>query len=130
MTPMIAVADLQGRNSHDAYHRFLRAGSWSMVRLWRRLVVLLLDHLKLASELVLLLDDTVFHKTGRKVDGAGSFRYPIRSSCSQLVYAWGLNLVVLALRVRPLWAASPWLCASPWACIGRADPPFSISARP
>src|SRR5437879_11693929 len=35
VTAMIRIADPQGRRAHDAYHRFLRAGAWSMARLWR-----------------------------------------------------------------------------------------------
>jgi hypothetical protein len=29
---MIRIADPHGRRAHDAYHRFLRAGVWSMAR--------------------------------------------------------------------------------------------------
>ena len=45
-----------------------------MARLWCRLVPLLLVHLDLDERLVVDLDDTLFHKCGRKVNGTGSFR--------------------------------------------------------
>ena len=32
VTAMIRIADPHGRRAHDAYHRFLRAGVWSMAR--------------------------------------------------------------------------------------------------
>jgi len=53
------------------------------------------------------LDDTLFHKSGRKVDGAGSFRDPVRSRGQHTVFAHGLNLIVLTLRVRPPWGGEP-----------------------
>jgi hypothetical protein len=83
-----------------------------MARLWCRLVLLLVATLDLPKTLCLHGDDTLFHKSGRKVNGAGSFRDPIRSRGQKTVYAWGLNLVVLAIEVRPPWAASPWPCPS------------------
>lgn len=91
---------------------------------------LLLADLELGERLVLDLDDTLFHKCGRKVKGAGSFRDPIRSRGQHIVFAHGLNLVVLTLRVRRPGAASRSACPSTCACTARAGRPCSISARP
>jgi hypothetical protein len=52
-------------------------------------------------------DDTLFHKSGRKVDGAGIFRDAVRSTIHRVVYALGLNLVVVTLRVQPRWGGTP-----------------------
>jgi hypothetical protein len=51
--------------------------------------------------------DTLFHKAGRRVNGAGTFRDAVRSSAKHVVYAWGLNLVVLTLRVHAPWGGEP-----------------------
>jgi len=53
------------------------------------------------------LDDSLWHKSGRCVDGAGSFRDAVRSTRSTIVYATGLNLVVVTLRVLPPWGGMP-----------------------
>jgi DDE superfamily endonuclease len=107
ITRMVDVADPDRAHAHDAYHRFLREGKWDMAQLWRRLAPLLVSHLEGNLRLVLALDDTLFHKAGRKVNGAGSFRDPIRSRGQRTVFAHGLNLVVLTLRVRPPWGGEP-----------------------
>ena len=107
ITRMVDVADPDGLHAHDAYHRFLRAGKWDMTQLWCRLAPLLVSHLDGNWRLVLDLDDTLFHKAGRKVNGAGSFRDPIRSRGQRTVFAHGLNLAVLTLRVRPPWGGEP-----------------------
>ena len=52
-------------------------------------------------------DDTLFHKSGGKVEGAGIFRDAVRSTVRRVVYALGLNLVVVTLRVQPPWGATP-----------------------
>ena len=107
VTRMLDVADPDGIHAHDAYHRFLREGKWDMTQLWRRLAPLLVSHLEGNLRLVLDLDDTLFHKAGRKVNGAGSFRDPIRSRGQRTVFAHGLNVVVLTLRVQPPWGGQP-----------------------
>ncbi len=56
---------------------------------------------------VLDADDTVYKKSGRSIEGAGVFRDAVRSTRNRVVYAWGLNLVVVTLRVRPPWGGCP-----------------------
>jgi hypothetical protein len=53
------------------------------------------------------LDDTVFHKTGRRVDGAAWWRDAVRSTGTRVVHCLGLNVVVLTLRVTPPWRGEP-----------------------
>jgi hypothetical protein len=107
ITRMLSTADPAGRRAHDAYHRFVRAGRWSMSALWRALAVYAVALLVPDGVVVLDADDTVYKKTGRKVDGAGVFRDAVRSTRSRVVYAWGLNLVVVTLRVTPPWGGCP-----------------------
>lgn len=108
ITRIISVGGVLERRAHDAYHRFLRTGSWSMADLWSLLATVLVETL-FAKGAVLQcdLDDTLFHKTGRKVDGASNYRDAVRSTKAKVVYAWGLNLVVLTLRINPPWGGEP-----------------------
>ena len=107
ITGMICAADPEGQRAHDAYHRFVRAARWSTNALWKALVVHMVDVLAPAGTLVLDCDDTLYKKSGRNVDGAGSFRDAVRSTRHKVVYATGLNLVVVTLRVRPPWGGQP-----------------------
>jgi hypothetical protein len=103
VTRILSVIDPGGHHAHDAYHRLLRAGQWKMSDLWRILSQYLVSHWCPTALLFLDLDDTLFHRSGRKVEGAGVFRDAVRSTKKQIVYALGLNLVVLTLRVTPPW---------------------------
>jgi len=107
ITQMICAADPEGQRAHDAYHRFVRAARWSTNALWRVLVVHMVGVLTPSGKLVLDCDDTLYKKSGRKVEGAGSFRDAVRSTRNKVVYATGLNLVVVTLRVRPPWGGQP-----------------------
>jgi len=87
---MVGGAD---RPRYEASVAFCREGRCpkgaDLLRVWAHLWV---DHLsprqlQAAHELWLLLDDTLFHKTGRKVEGAGHYRDAVRSGV-KTVTAW------------------------------------------
>jgi hypothetical protein len=107
ITAMICVADPVGRRAHDAYHRFVRCGRWSIDELWRVLVVRLVDSFCAQGVVPLDLDDTLYKKTGRSIEGAGIFRDAVHSTKNRVVHAWGLNLVVCTLRVSAPWGRCP-----------------------
>ena len=107
ITRMLSVADPQGRRAHDAYHRFVRVGRWSMTALWRVLAVHAVAMFAPDATVILDCDDTVYKKTGRAINGTGTFRDAVRSTRARVVYAWGLNLVIITLRVTPPWGGCP-----------------------
>ncbi len=108
ITRMISVVDSEDARAHDAYHRLVREGAWLLAPLWKGLASILVARPRReVGGFVLLLDDTLFHKTGPKVEGAGIFRDAVRSTRRHVVYARGLNLIVLALRISPPWGGEP-----------------------
>ena len=107
ITRIYRLAEPQGERAHDAYHRFFRIGAWSMSRLWKLLVEMLVNRFYPTGAVPLDLDDTAFHKSGRKVEGAGWWRDAVRSTGQKVVHCFGLNLVVLTLRIYPPWGGEP-----------------------
>lgn len=107
VTGMIPFADPLGLRTHDAYHRFLPDARWDMSGLWQILARILIQTLYAKGIITLALDDTLFHRSGRTVNGAGYWRDAVRSTQKHLVTAWGLNLVVLTLQIQPPWGGEP-----------------------
>ena len=107
ITGILPFADPAGQKAHDAYHRFFPDASWAMIELWRRLTILLVRLFYPTGVIPTDLDDTLFHRSGRKVNGAGWWRDAVRSTGTNIVHAWGLNLVVLTLRINPPWGGEP-----------------------
>jgi hypothetical protein len=104
---MLTFADPSGKHAHDAFHRFFPDARWSMAKLWRILMGILIKTFCRTGTITLALDDTLFHHSGKKVNGAGWWRDAVRSTKSKTVYAWGLNLVVLTLQIQPSWGGEP-----------------------
>ncbi len=107
ITGILPFADPKDTRAHDAYHRFFPDASWAMSELWRLLMILLVRVFYPAGVIPTDLDDTLFHHSGRKVNGAGWWRDAVRSTGTKTVHAWGLNMVVLTLRVNPPWGGEP-----------------------
>ncbi len=107
ITRVLSLGDPDGCRAHDAYHRFVRAGRWATAMLWRALALHAVSLCCPQGVVELLVDDTLAHKSGRKVAGAGVFRDAVRSTKNKVVYAWGLNVVVVCLRVNPPWGGTP-----------------------
>ncbi len=82
-------------------------GAWSMDRLWQVLATHLIERFAPTDVLELACDDTLFHHAGPKIEGAGVFRDAVRSTIGKVVYARGLNLVVITLTIHPPWGGTP-----------------------
>ena len=107
ITRLYVIAEPAREKAHDAYHRFFREGAWSMAALWKTLARILVAMLYQKKPIPLDLDDTLFHRCGRKVKGAAWWRDAVRSTGQKVVHAFGLNLVVLTLRIDPPWGGEP-----------------------
>jgi hypothetical protein len=110
------------RAAPDADHRLVRAGAWGLTALWAAMTAMVVERLRSDGPIVCSLDDTLFHRGGPNVDGAGSFRDAVRSTRNHVVYARDLNLVVLVVRINAPGAECPSLCPSGCACTAKAGP--------
>jgi len=107
ITRIYLLAEPARERAHDAYHRFFREGAWDMDALWELLAGFLVSRFYPRNAIPLDLDDTLFHKSGRKVEGAAWWRDAVASTGQKVVKALGMNLVVLTLRVNPPWGGEP-----------------------
>ena len=107
ITRMWQVMEPGSRGKYGVYARFVRCGRWSLSTFWRLLVQLVVPFFYPVGSVPLTVDDTVAKKTGRKISGAGIFRDAVRSTRNKVVYAWGINIVLLTLPVHAPWGGEP-----------------------
>jgi hypothetical protein len=99
ITGMLAGARLAGRWHHARAHRFFAAAHWSPDALGLLLVGLIATRLlDRQAPLHLVVDDTLFRRSGRKVWGAAWHHDPLAHGRKQV--AWANRWVVLGMLVR------------------------------
>lgn len=107
ITRLYALAEPLQSKSHDAYHRFIRVADWHAAHLWKIVAELMISALYETGVIFMDLDDMTFHKSGRKIEGASWWRDAVRSTGTKVVHCFGLNVIVLTLRVNPPWGGEP-----------------------
>jgi hypothetical protein len=108
LTRIYTVSKTAGHpQSLHAYYRFFRCAKWQFSELWRRLAQPLVHRFYPTGPIPLQVDDTAFHKSGPHVEGAGWWRDAVRSTGTKVVHCFGLNLLVLTLRITPPWGGEP-----------------------
>jgi hypothetical protein len=97
--------------SFGSYHRVLSRAVWSPRHLSRILLALLVEtFVPAAAPLVIVVDETIEARPGRRIKNKGWFRDPVRSSIRHVNYVLGLRWLVLALVVCVPWSQRPWAC--------------------
>ncbi|MEI6424491.1 MAG: transposase [Lentisphaerota bacterium] len=107
VTRIYQIAEPEFRRSHDEYHRFFPDAAWVLPKLWRHVAVTAVALFDPTGLIPVDIDDTVFHKTGQKIDGADWWRDAVRSTKTKVVHCFGLNLIILTFRVNPPWGGEP-----------------------
>jgi hypothetical protein len=90
------------------YHRVLNRAVWSSRRASQLLLALLVATFAPAGPLVLGIDETIERRRGAKIQAAGIYRDPVRSSRSHFVKVRGLRWMSLLLLVPVPWARRVW----------------------
>jgi len=76
ITGILPFADPKGKRPHDTYHRIFPKSRWRPAQLWRLLAKLLINMFYPTGTIPLDFDDTLFHRTGRRVAGASKLDNP------------------------------------------------------
>jgi hypothetical protein len=92
-----------------AYHRVLSRARWSPLRLGRLLLGLVVARLlPPGAPVVLLLDETLERRRGRRIAYKGRFRDAVRSRGPHMVTSEGVQWLCLMVLVPLPWCRRPW----------------------
>ena len=106
VTGMVPFAAEFLAKSHDTFHRFFNKARWKLPGFWKAMTLLLVKMLCPKGRIHLDVDDTLFRRAGKHVQGASKWRDPVLSDMFT-AFSRGLNLVVVTLRVVPPWKGEP-----------------------
>jgi len=91
------------------FHRVLSRARWSPMQMSRRLLGLLVDtFVPEGFALVLLVDESLQRRTGKKIGYKGWFRDAVRSVGNKVAISLGIRWCCVCLLVQVPWSSRPW----------------------
>jgi hypothetical protein len=109
VTAALRVLGLEQQSNFGKYHRVLNQAHWSPMQLSRILLGLLLwAFVPPGVRIVLLVDETLERRAGKKIVYKGWFRDAVRSTANKVVTSPGLRWLCLCLLVRVPWSTREW----------------------
>jgi len=111
VTAALRAVGLAQERHFTTYHRVLNRAVWSPLRLSRLLLGLLVTtFLSDGAPLVVVIDETLERRWGKKIAYKGRFRDAVRSRGSHVVTSPGGQWLCVMLLVPVPWSRRPWAC--------------------
>jgi len=98
-TGLIVAARALGNRHFSRFHALFSSAAWNSRDLWLGIMRTVARELVPTGEIVLVGDDTVQGKSGKKISGASNWRNACGSTRQQYRFLWGLNLLILGVAV-------------------------------
>jgi hypothetical protein len=124
ITAALRAMGLSDEENFSKYHHVFNRASWSPWVLSKLLLTLLINScLRPGMALVLLIDDTLERRRGRKIKHKGWFRDPIRSTAKHVSTSLGIRWLCVAMAITMPWSKRTW--ALPFILVPTLSPSVS-----
>ena len=101
ITAALRVQGLEGENNFGKYHRVLNQAPWSAMVMSRLLLgLLVLSFVPEGWPLLVLIDETLERRQGKKIGYKGWFRDAVRSTANKVAVSLGIRLSLSRLNHR------------------------------
>lgn len=108
VTACLRVVGLSREKDFQNYHRVLNRAGWNTLQASRILFGLLVCLLPSEGPVVIGADDTIERRRGKRINGVGCYRDPVRSSHKYIVKCFGLKWLSMMLLVKLPWSSRVW----------------------
>lgn len=108
VSSILRVMGLSQEKRFEKYHRVLNRAKWNSMAGAKILLGLLVQLLPASLPLLIVVDDTVERRQGKKITSKGYYRDAVRSTEKTIVKCYGLKWVCLMLIVTLPWSKRPW----------------------
>ncbi len=105
---ILRVVGLGSEKRFGKYHRVLNRAKWSGLQGSKILFGLLIQLLPPSYSIIILIDETIERRKGKKIKAKGVYRDAVRSSQSEVVKCFGLKWISMMLVVPLPWSSRPW----------------------
>lgn len=108
VSSILRVMGLSSDKRFGKYHRVLNRAQWNSMMGAKILLGLIVILLPASAPILIVVDDTIERRSGRKIKAKGCYRDAVRSTESVVVTCFGLKWVCLMLIVELPWCNRPW----------------------
>lgn len=109
MAGVLRVLGLSDDKGFGKYHRVLSRAKWSGLQGSRILLgMLVVVALGAGFPVIVLVDETLERRKGKKIKAKGCYRDAVRSSQGAVVKCYGLKWICMTLLVPLPWSRRPW----------------------
>jgi hypothetical protein len=108
VSTILRVMGLSHEKRFEKYHRVLNRAKWNSLAGAKILLGLLVQLLPASFPILIVVDDTIERRSGKKIKAKGCYRDACRSTQKLVVKCFGLKWVCLMLIVPLPWCKRPW----------------------
>jgi hypothetical protein len=108
VSSILRVMGLSQEKRFEKYHRVFNRAKWNSMMGAKILLGLLVELLPASLPLLVVVDDTIERRQGKKITAKGYYRDAVRSTKKAIVKCYGLKWVCLMLIVNLPWCNRPW----------------------
>jgi hypothetical protein len=108
VTALLRVLGKEAEPRFEKYHRVLNRDRWSCALMAKILLGLLIALLPADFPIVVLIDETLERRKGKKIKAKGYYRDAVRASEKTVVKCMGLKWISMMLLVPLPWNKRPW----------------------
>jgi hypothetical protein len=108
VTSALRVMGLDNDPHFTNYHRVLNKSHWNSLIAAKILLGMLVRILPPWMPLLILIDETLERRNGKKIKAKGCYRDAVRSSSNHVIRCLGLKWISMMLVVPVPWSKTPW----------------------
>lgn len=108
VSSILRVMGLAKEKRFEKYHRVLNRAKWNSLACAKILLGLLVRLLPASLPILIVVDDTIERRSGKKIKAKGCYRDACRSTQKLVIKCFGLKWVCLMLIVSLPWCKRPW----------------------
>lgn len=108
VTSALRVMGLREEKRFTNFHRVLNRAKWSSLQGAKILLGLLARFIPANLPLIILVDETIERRKGKKIKAKGCYRDAVRSTHKKVIHCFGLKWIAMMLVVPVPWAKRAW----------------------
>lgn len=108
VTSALRVMGLKEEKRFTNFHRVLNRAKWSSLQGAKILLGLLASLIPTNLPLIILIDETIERRKGKKIKAKGCYRDAVSSTHKKVISCFGLKWIAMMLIVPVPWAKQAW----------------------